>query len=170
MNVKIECPRCQQHIEVETPVQSAKTDRLMHVLAGLCLVGILVITVEVRPKAEFQAKQGVATAQDALPAPAPTRWEYKVIDLENSSHEYERGLLDETNRTADEYHRLALVRMSERQPGGFNFTGVGAMKFGSDWDLVTYIPLMETPGGDEGSAIVHPRIGQLTLIFKRPAK
>jgi hypothetical protein len=141
--IKIECPSCQQHIEINPPDnQSRPSNRI-----GNCLLAVIAAGVG------FMAWMQWNTSRSSA-------WDYDVQNIENDAHqEYNRYITNANNRD------LAPITLEE--PGYFQIESTVFSNRLYGWDFITAIPEIETtyPPGRPGGYV---RTGKIALLFRRP--
>ncbi len=141
--IKIECPNCGQHIEVESEtaggVVPIASGRIFIVLLLLVCAGIVFLC-----WSQWRSSHG--------------EFDFQVRTIENSAHaEYDRYL---TNGHYD------LTQFVLTQPGSFDVDYLVYSNRQYGWDLVNTMPLQETTYPLDKPPYV--RTGAMTLIFRRP--
>lgn len=117
--------------------------------------------------------------------PAPVKWEYKEVVVENR--------LDTEHLDLNSTNFLDAYRYEKSDPGDFDFDSPEPRKYhqalddyGADgWELVSAVPMTETipkaeystgfdysrtPPIEDFKPFINIRTGKIILIFKRPGK
>jgi hypothetical protein len=99
---------------------------------------------------------------------APTKWSYKVVEMENSEHQIESEAFKKSGQDM-----LDAKNSSRLRSGDFYFLYYKELDAaGVDgWEMVAVIPQTETthPIGQDG-IIASVRTGKIIFIFKRPSQ